>query len=36
MGDKYDVKAFHNELLKYGCLPIAVLETKMNEWMGRK
>ena len=36
MGTKYDVKAFHNELLKYGCLPIAVLETKMNEWMGRK
>ncbi|MBX7226523.1 MAG: DUF885 domain-containing protein [Chitinophagales bacterium] len=36
MGDKYEVKEFHNELLKYGCLPIAVLEAKMDEWMEKK
>lgn len=33
LGTKYDVKAFHNEILKYGCLPIAVLEAKINEWI---
>lgn len=33
LGDKYQVKAFHNELLKYGCLPIAVLESAMQRWM---
>lgn len=36
MGEKYDVKGFHNELLKYGCLPIAVLEETMNRFASRK
>lgn len=33
LGNKFDIKAFHNELLKYGCVPIAVLEAKINGWI---
>ena len=33
LGNKYQVKEFHNELLQYGCLPIAVLEAKIHEWI---
>jgi uncharacterized protein (DUF885 family) len=29
-GDKFDIKQFHNELLKDGCVPIRILESKMN------
>jgi uncharacterized protein (DUF885 family) len=35
LGNKFKVKEFHNELLKYGCLPIAVLENKINAWIER-
>ena len=33
LGSKFDIKAFHDELLKDGALPLAVLEIKMNAWM---
>ncbi len=31
-GNKFSLKAFHDELLKDGCLPLDVLEKKMNAW----
>jgi uncharacterized protein (DUF885 family) len=36
MGAKFDIRKFHNEMLKYGCLPLATLEAKINEWMNIK
>jgi len=32
LGPKFDLRAFHDELLKDGMLPLEVLERKMNIW----
>ena len=34
MGDKFDIRAFHDTLLGAGPLPMTLLEARMNEWMG--
>ncbi len=33
LGDKFDVRDFHDELLKDGALPLDRLEAKMNAWI---
>ena len=33
LGDKYDIKDFHHEVLKRGSLPLDILETYINEWI---
>ncbi len=33
LGPKFDVRAFHTELLKDGALPLAVLEMKIDRWV---
>jgi uncharacterized protein (DUF885 family) len=33
LGPKFDIRAFHDELLKDGALPFDLLEAKMNDWM---
>lgn len=33
MGDEFDIKEFHNLVLSPGCVPLAVLETMVEEWM---
>jgi uncharacterized protein (DUF885 family) len=33
LGKRFDIRAFHDQILKDGALPLAVLETKMNTWM---
>jgi uncharacterized protein (DUF885 family) len=33
LGSKFDVRAFHDELLKDGALPLDLLEDKMNGWL---
>ena len=33
LGDKFDVRAFHDELLRRGALPLDVLETHMKQWV---
>jgi len=33
LGPKFDIRAFHDELLKDGALPLDLLEAKMNDWM---
>jgi uncharacterized protein (DUF885 family) len=33
IGSKFDVKAFHDKILKDGALPLDVLEVKMDEWI---
>ncbi len=32
LGDKFNLAAFHDEFLKDGCLPLDVLERKMDAW----
>ena len=33
LGPKFDIRAFHDELLKDGALPLDLLEAKMNAWI---
>mgnify|MGYP000695527494 CR=1 FL=1 len=33
LGDKYDIKDFHQEVLKRGSLPLDILEAYINEWI---
>lgn len=33
LGDDFDIKEFHNLVLSPGCVPLAVLETMVEEWM---
>jgi uncharacterized protein (DUF885 family) len=35
LGDKFNIAEFHDELLKDGCLPLNVLERKLDEWVDR-
>ncbi len=36
LGDDFDIRAFHDELLGAGALPLEFLETRMNRWMTRQ
>ncbi|MGG9962178.1 DUF885 domain-containing protein [Ferruginibacter sp. SUN106] len=36
LGNKFDIKEFHDEVLKDGCLPLIILETKINNWIESK
>jgi len=33
LGDKFDLRAFHDEVLGAGALPLSVLETRMDAWI---
>ncbi|MDJ0710418.1 MAG: DUF885 domain-containing protein [Woeseiaceae bacterium] len=33
LGDKFDVKAFHTQVLKDGAMPLSMLETKIDRWV---
>lgn len=33
LGDRFDLRAFHDALLEAGALPLPVLESKMNRWI---
>ena len=35
LGDKFDVRAFHTEVLKDGSLPLGILEAKIDRWIDR-
>jgi len=35
LGDKFDVRDFHDELLRDGAMPLDRLETKMNSWLAK-
>lgn len=34
LGDKFDAKIFHNKVLESGCVPLALLEKKIDAWIG--
>jgi uncharacterized protein (DUF885 family) len=36
LGQKMDLRAFHDEVLKNGALPMSVLETHMKEWVAKR
>ena len=36
LGDKFDIRAFHDELLGNGALPLDVLEKRMKEWVAAR
>ena len=33
MGSKFDIKAFHNQVLESGCVPLKILEDKIDLWI---
>ncbi|RMZ50581.1 DUF885 domain-containing protein [Flavobacteriaceae bacterium PRS1] len=33
LGDKFDIRQFHNQVLETGCVPLALLEDKINRWI---
>jgi len=35
LGDKFDIRDFHDELLGAGALPLNILETRMKNWAAR-
>jgi len=32
-GDKFDIRQFHNQVLETGCVPLALLESKIDGWI---
>jgi uncharacterized protein (DUF885 family) len=33
LGSKFDIRKFHNTILESGCVPISILEERINEWI---
>jgi uncharacterized protein (DUF885 family) len=36
MGPQFDIKKYHEKVLESGCLPLALLETKIDNWIAKK
>lgn len=36
LGSSFDIRKFHNEILNEGCLPLRVLEEKMDRWIAKQ
>ncbi|MFT5136285.1 MAG: hypothetical protein ACI9XU_000274 [Arenicella sp.] len=36
LGDKFDIREFHDEIIKYGPLPLNVMESKVDAWVAAK
>ncbi|WP_062053181.1 DUF885 domain-containing protein [Aquimarina longa] len=33
LGDQFNIRQFHNQVLETGCVPLAILEQKINTWI---
>ena len=33
LGEKFDIREFHNQVLETGCIPLALLEAKIDDWI---
>jgi uncharacterized protein (DUF885 family) len=33
LGTAFDIKAFHNQVLETGCIPLQLLEQKIDRWI---
>ncbi|OEK08238.1 hypothetical protein A8C32_01895 [Flavivirga aquatica] len=33
LGNKFDIKEFHNQVLETGCIPLQLLENKIDDWI---
>jgi uncharacterized protein (DUF885 family) len=36
LGDRFDLKSFHDTMLANGAVPLSVLERIMGDWMARQ
>jgi len=36
LGDRFDIRAFHDKLLGMGALPLSVLEVEMRAWIAEQ
>jgi len=36
LGNSFDIKKYHEKVLESGCLPLALLETKIDHWIAKK
>ena len=36
LGAKFNVRAFHDEVLKHGVLPLTILETRIKDWVAKQ
>ena len=35
LGDKFNIKTFHNKVLEVGCVPLELLERRIDEWIAK-
>jgi len=36
LGDNFNISEFHNKILESGCIPLELLENKINNWINSK